>query len=174
MLFLNYAYGKFKSPASKIPMPLLVVGLVRTVACAGWVYVTSTDDHDLHDVAMITYLVLTLPYMVMTIQLSNAIGGKETNRWANAWRKRILITFLLNIIPLVYFYIRHQVDHVAGAYSTYAYFEWALVLYDVGFDALSFSDLTHLGLNVVDLGPDGQDVPLWCVTVQDKPHLMRV
>jgi hypothetical protein len=29
---------------------------VRTLSCGGWVYITSSDDHDVHDVLMITYM----------------------------------------------------------------------------------------------------------------------
>ncbi|CAG8702252.1 1805_t:CDS:2, partial [Gigaspora margarita] len=43
---------------------LLIVGIIRTVSCGGWVYITSSDDHDMHDIAMITYLVCTLPWML--------------------------------------------------------------------------------------------------------------
>ncbi|GAA5797601.1 hypothetical protein HPULCUR_002991 [Helicostylum pulchrum] len=31
---------------------LLSVGLIRTIACGGWVFITSTDDHSIHDIAM--------------------------------------------------------------------------------------------------------------------------
>ncbi|CAG8577901.1 10965_t:CDS:2 [Cetraspora pellucida] len=40
------------------------VGIIRTVSCGGWVYITSSDDHDIHDIAMIIYLVCTLPWML--------------------------------------------------------------------------------------------------------------
>ena len=43
---------------------LFVIGILRTLSCGGWVYITSTDDHDIHDVCMITYVVLTLPWMI--------------------------------------------------------------------------------------------------------------
>ena len=48
-----------------------VVGVLRTITCGGWVYITSTDDHDTHDVFMIAYIVLTLPWDIMVIRHSD-------------------------------------------------------------------------------------------------------
>lgn len=42
---------------------LLVVGAARTLACGGWVYITSTDHALVHDVAMGLYLGLTPVWM---------------------------------------------------------------------------------------------------------------
>jgi hypothetical protein len=39
-------------------------GLVRTFSCGGWVYITSSDDHDVHDILMIAYIVADLPWMI--------------------------------------------------------------------------------------------------------------
>ena len=41
----------------------MLCGVLRTLACGGWVYITSSDDHDVHDVLMISYIVLNLPWM---------------------------------------------------------------------------------------------------------------
>lgn len=41
-----------------------MIGLIRTLSCGGWVYITSTDDHDVHDVFMILYMVCNLPWMI--------------------------------------------------------------------------------------------------------------
>lgn len=43
---------------------VLGVGLVRTLSCGGWVYITSSDDHDVHDIFMILYMVCNLPWML--------------------------------------------------------------------------------------------------------------
>ncbi len=39
---------------------------MQNLACGGWVYVTSTDDHFFHDIAMFAYLALTPPWMFIT------------------------------------------------------------------------------------------------------------
>ncbi|KAF7967486.1 hypothetical protein HWV62_34097 [Athelia sp. TMB] len=60
-------YYLAQSTTSILPTLVLVSGLVRTFSCGGWVYITSSDDHDVHDVLMITYIVLTIPWMAGTI-----------------------------------------------------------------------------------------------------------
>ncbi|KAJ2082915.1 Protein cwh43 [Coemansia sp. S142-1] len=47
---------------------LFGIGFLRTNTCGGWVYVTSSDDHDVHDVMMIAYMLLTLPYMILLLK----------------------------------------------------------------------------------------------------------
>ena len=41
---------------------------------------------------------------------------------------------------MIYLFIRHKVHHVPGAYTIYALVEWSLIIWDVGFDALSAID----------------------------------
>ncbi|KAJ1910607.1 Protein cwh43 [Tieghemiomyces parasiticus] len=123
------------------PKALLGVALVRTVSCGGWVYITSTDDHQTHDVAMIAYMLLTLPYMLCMISTTAstplAVTDRAALRAAKKWRTVFFASFFAAIVPLVYFFIQHKVHHVPGAYSVYAIFEWALIILDVAFDAVA-------------------------------------
>lgn len=61
LLVLQYYLQRMHS--SKLPAFLFVVGVLRTLSCGGWVYITSTDDHDWHDILMVLYIVLNLPWM---------------------------------------------------------------------------------------------------------------
>lgn len=49
--------------ASSLPLAVCITGVARTLSCGGWVYVTSNDDHDVHDVLMILYIVCNIPWM---------------------------------------------------------------------------------------------------------------
>ncbi|KAK5781048.1 Cwh43p PWA37_001964 [Arxiozyma heterogenica] len=117
---------------------ILLVGVLRTVTCGGWVYITSTDDHDIHDIFMIAYIVLTLPWDIMITKVSPFKLKKALTA----------TTFFLLLIPMLYWYYQHQVKHVAGAYSIYAYFEWSLIFLDIGFDMLSYTDFQSLTINI--------------------------
>lgn len=115
-----------------------LVGLARTVSCGGWVYITSTDDHDTHDVFMIAYIILTLPWDILVIRKSEFKTGKIA----------AMTAFFGTIVPLIYWYVQHQVHKRAGAYSVYAYFEWSLIILDIAFDALAYHDFKKLSLNL--------------------------
>jgi hypothetical protein len=84
------------------------MGLFRTLTCGGWTYVTSTDDHDWHDIFMISYIVATLPWTLGCIALS------PNNGKAVKYRKYLAGSFFGTLVPLIYFFIQHKVHKVAG------------------------------------------------------------
>ncbi|KAJ2786113.1 Protein cwh43 [Coemansia javaensis] len=138
---------------------LFWVGFVRTCTCGGWVYVTSTDHHDTHDVMMIAYMVLTLPYMLLLLQLSDKVvfgHGAQALAASKRRRKWVCALFFGSIPPMVYFFINHKVHRIAGAYTTYAFFEWALILFDVMFDSLATTEFRALDLSIVPAKSDEQ------------------
>lgn len=95
-------------PGAFAPKFVATVGLIRTLLCGGWVYITSTDDHGYHDVFMISYLVFTLPWTIGCLALS------PSNRRAIKYRKTLAGLFFGTLVPLIYFYIQHKVHKVAG------------------------------------------------------------
>lgn len=98
-------------PNSSLPKFLAGIGLFRTFMCGGWTYVTSTDDHDWHDIFMISYLVATLPWTLCCLALS------PPNPRAIKYRKFFASLFFGTLVPLIYFFIQHKVHRVAGGES---------------------------------------------------------
>ena len=138
------------------------MGIFRTLTCGGWTYVTSTDDHDWHDIFMISYLVATLPWTLGCIALS------QPGQRAIKYRKIIAGSFFGTIVPLVYWFLQHKVHKRPGgmsdfqpryitmihfhlAYTIYSFFEWSLVLLDVAFDAVTVLDFSGLEIVVKDV-----------------------
>ena len=149
-----------------MPKIIAAIGVLRTFLCGGWVYVTSTDDHDFHDIAMIGYLVCTLPWTLGIIAMS------PINPKAIKYRKIVAGSFFATLVPLIYFFIQHKIHRVPGgnrirpsldanpclvAYTTYSFFEWSLVLLDAGFDAISILDFDKFEFQVVERGPKDDD-----------------
>ncbi|CBQ73327.1 related to CWH43-putative sensor/transporter protein [Sporisorium reilianum SRZ2] len=137
---------------------LLVVGVFRTLACGGWVYVTSTDDHFFHDIAMFAYLALTPPWMFITSgSLAQQRAGHQSaasdDKLAAKARKmrRIACLSFFACTPFMgFFFYRHNVLRIPGAYSHYAYFEWGLIIFDLLFDAASVYDLSRFEIHIVE------------------------
>ncbi|KAI9754884.1 MAG: hypothetical protein M1815_005383 [Lichina confinis] len=140
-----FYYLVTRRPNSLLPELVAGTGLFRSLTCGGWTYVTSTDDHGWHDIFMVSYLVATLPWMFGCFALS------PPNPQAIKYRKMLSGLFLGTLVPLTYFFIQHKVHKVAGAYSIYALFEWAIILFDVGFDAVTALDFEGLELVVKDI-----------------------
>jgi hypothetical protein len=95
-------------PGQLLPKVIALSGLVRTLTCGGWTYVTSTDDHDWHDIFMISYLVFTIPWTAGCLALS------PPNAQAIKYRKYLAGAFFGTLIPLIYFFIQHKVYRVPG------------------------------------------------------------
>jgi hypothetical protein len=143
LVFLFYCLTN--KQGSSLPKFVAGVGVFRTLTCGGWTYVTSTDDHDWHDIFMISYLVATLPWTLGCLALS------PPNPRAIKLRKYLGGAFFATLVPLVYFFIQHKVHRVPGAYTIYAFFEWSLVLLDVAFDAVTAVDFSGFEIVVKDV-----------------------
>ena len=144
-----------------MPKFVMYSGLFRTITCGGWTYITSTDDHDWHDIFMISYIVATLPWTLGCLALS------PNNPTAVRYRKILASLFFGTLVPLIYFFIQHKVHRVAGgmtstqnygnelliwtAYTIYAFFEWSLVLLDVAFDAVTVVEFSNFEIVVKDV-----------------------
>ncbi|KAK4244961.1 Frag1/DRAM/Sfk1 family-domain-containing protein [Corynascus novoguineensis] len=132
-------------PGRTLPKAIAISGVIRTLTCGGWTYITSTDDHDWHDILMISYIVFTIPWTTGCIALS------PPNAKAIKYRKYLASAFFGTLVPLVYFFIQHKVHRVAGAYTIYAFFEWSLILLDVAFDAVTALDFDTFEVVVRDV-----------------------
>ncbi|QIX00360.1 hypothetical protein AMS68_005877 [Peltaster fructicola] len=164
LVFLWYCLTN--RPNSTLPKFVAGVGIFRTFTCGGWTYVTSTDDHAWHDVFMISYLVATLPWTLGCLALS------PPNPRTIQLRKYLAGAFFGTLVPLIYFFIQHKVHKVAGAYTIYAFFEWALVLLDVAFDAVTALDFASLEIVIKDikgLSRGDKKRVIDSATVKDKP-----
>lgn len=140
LIFTNFI--ALYSQGSKKAWTMLISGLLRTFTCGGWVYITSTDDHDAHDVFMISYIFLTIPWTICMSLLSLKDSVAKRGRALTA------TLFFGLLVPLVYFFIQHKVHVIAGAYSYYAYIEWSLIFLDVAFDSWSYIDFSEIEFRV--------------------------
>ncbi|KIX06818.1 uncharacterized protein Z518_04794 [Rhinocladiella mackenziei CBS 650.93] len=156
-------YFLTRRPNSNLPDIIAATGLFRTLTCGGWTYVTSTDDHDWHDIFMISYLVATLPWTMGCLALS------PPNAKAVKYRKILAGLFFGTLVPLLYFFIQHKVHRVAGAYTTYSFFEWSLILFDVAFDAVTALDFEAFEIVVKDVkGLSRGDAKLLNESIKEK------
>jgi len=131
-LLVAMQYYCHKSERSSLPGWVFVSGIIRTLACGGWVYITSTDDHDAHDIFMISYIVFNVPWML------GGVACTPCNRISiRRRRKYIAAAFFATLIPLGYFFVQHKIHRIPGAYTHYAFFEWALIFLDIFFDSVA-------------------------------------
>ncbi|KAF2870983.1 calcofluor white hypersensitive protein precursor [Massariosphaeria phaeospora] len=131
-------------PNSSLPKFVAAAGVFRTITCGGWTYITSTDDHNWHDIFMVSYILATLPWTLGCLALS------PRTPTALKYRKIFAGSFFATLVPLMYFFLQHKVHRVAGAYTIYALFEWVLVLLDVAFDAVTMIEFADFDIVIRD------------------------
>lgn len=116
ILFLTYHLHRSSS--------LFAFGFLRTLLCGGWVYVTSSDDGLVHDVCMVLYIVMNVPWMAGSVLMSKGRGVRRIRyaqpryrgkRTANILKRTAMaLTFFGTIAPLVYWYLQHKVHRIPG------------------------------------------------------------
>lgn len=126
------------SPHSQRARWLGVTGTLRTLACGGWVYCTSTNFPMVHDVSMITYLLLTPAWMFISWgslapqptkeALVNQKRTQSLSEKARKSRRNTAYAFFASIPFMCVFYYRHKVLLIPGAYTIYSFFEWNLIV----------------------------------------------
>ena len=101
-------------PNSALPKFVAAIGILRTLTCGGWTYVTSTDDHNWHDIFMVSYLVATIPWTLGCLSLS-----PRRNPTAVKYRKIVAGAFFGTLVPSLYFFLQHKVQKVPGGEAVF-------------------------------------------------------
>ncbi|KAF9790260.1 Frag1/DRAM/Sfk1 family-domain-containing protein [Thelephora terrestris] len=142
LVFLQY-YLQSQTRKSSWPFTLLIVGVIRSLSCGGWVFITSNDHHDAHDVLMISYIVCNVPWMFGSISYTPSMRMITKRQ-----RKYVATAFFACIVPFVYFFIQHKVHKKPGAYTKSSLFEWGLIFLDITFDSILARDLRESGIRL--------------------------
>ncbi|KAL8286946.1 hypothetical protein RQP46_003952 [Phenoliferia psychrophenolica] len=100
------------------------------------------------------YIVSNVPWMIGSRSLLAPPTSDLSSTSPTALRGYFAAAFFSTLVPLVFFYIKHKVHAVAGAYSIYALFEWSLIALDIAFDAVVARDFARLELRIVDVGTE--------------------
>lgn len=139
LVFLSSLLVSLSKPSSPHAAILLFVGSLRTIAAGLFIYVTSSDDHDVHDIAMGLYLVLTPPWMYITSGSLAVQPNKEAlmassskKLLANQARRmrNFAASAFFGMMPfMIFFFYRHKVLEIPGAYTHYSFFEWGLIVF---------------------------------------------
>lgn len=72
-------------------------------------YITSSDDHNTHDIAMILYLLCTLPWQIGVWKTT-----PRSSQTSIKWRKIFTSLFFGTLPPMIYYFIEHKVHRIPG------------------------------------------------------------
>ncbi|XP_018431123.1 PREDICTED: post-GPI attachment to proteins factor 2 [Nanorana parkeri] len=99
-------------------------------------YVSSNDNHEIHQGAFSLFMVSSLGYMSVTLQIwrrTRKHSASSEERRSYDYKKRLFLFNLLTFLISILFFIRHNVYCEAGVYTVFAFLEYLVVLSNMGF-----------------------------------------
>lgn len=105
----------------------LLATIMVSAICISFKIVCANCFQDLHDLFMIFYLLLTIPWMFLSTE--NAKRDSQHKRYISAWTRNVpqltvfrripFYGFLATIPPMMWFYYRHSVLRIPGGMSVF-------------------------------------------------------
>ncbi|KAF8871772.1 Frag1/DRAM/Sfk1 family-domain-containing protein [Infundibulicybe gibba] len=140
LLLVALQYYLHAVPGAALPFAVFLSGIVRTLSCGGWVYITSSDDHDVHDICMITYMLCNIPWMLGGIACT-PLSRRDV-------RKRRTRCTAYQVVGLIGARQYNPALNTLAAYTYYSFFEWSLIFFDVLYDSVSEKEFRHANLQI--------------------------
>ncbi|XP_069615679.1 post-GPI attachment to proteins factor 2 isoform X4 [Ranitomeya imitator] len=106
-------------------------------------YVSSNENHGIHQLAFIFFMFFSLGYMMVTIRiwsLSRKFSVSAEERRSYRWKQCLLLLNLVSFLISLVFYYHHNASCKQGVYSAFAFFEYLVVLSNMGFHMTAWWD----------------------------------
>jgi len=122
-----------------------IFNVVENLALVGLSLWTSIDDYEIHKTCFITFIATSECYMCMTYFINkNALRnvGKlsRTQQTSLNFKRNLFIINVFSFFCAGYFFVRHNDRCEPGVYTLFAFFEYIVVLTNMGFHLTSAYD----------------------------------
>ncbi|XP_044159967.1 post-GPI attachment to proteins factor 2 isoform X1 [Bufo gargarizans] len=120
-------------------------------------YVSSNEHHGIHQLAFIFFMFFSLGYMFITIRIwriSRKYSVSAEERRSYTWKKWLFIFNLTAFLVSLLFYYRHNLHCEPGVYTVFSFFEYLVVLTNMGFHMTAWWDFGSKELLVCSLEED--------------------
>ncbi|XP_073517215.1 post-GPI attachment to proteins factor 2 isoform X2 [Phyllobates terribilis] len=116
-------------------------------------YVSSNENHGIHQLAFIFFMVFSLGHMIVTIRIWS-LSRKYSERKSYRYKQCLLLLNLLSFLISLVFYYHHNTTCKPGVYSAFAFFEYLVVLSNMGFHMTAWFDFGSKELVICSLEED--------------------
>ncbi|KAL7645571.1 UNVERIFIED_CONTAM: hypothetical protein RMT77_003957 [Armadillidium vulgare] len=120
-----------------------ILNLVENCALLGLSFVSSRENYDLHKVFFITFMLCSELYMILTYLLmkdNTQFLAKPLERLAFRKKKQLMSFNIFCFFFALYFFYRHNAYCETGMYTFFAFFEYMVVLSNMGFHMTAYYD----------------------------------
>ncbi|XP_075909572.1 acyltransferase PGAP2 isoform X2 [Petromyzon marinus] len=139
--------------ALRLPRLAFFANVAELGGLLGLTNVSSNENHALHKLAFVTFILGAACYMLLTCRLWSYAASDEERR-SYLWKRRLAATNLLFCLLAVYFYMRHNRYCEPGVYTLFALCEYAVVLSNIAFHWTAAWDFSSIQLLVGPPPPD--------------------
>ncbi|KAK3740971.1 hypothetical protein RRG08_005662 [Elysia crispata] len=130
--------------------------IIEVSSLIGLTYVSSTENHDLHEILFIMFMAGAILYMSMTIYLfswGRANNGRVLtySESKSLFYKKLLLGLNLFVFLLsIYVFLRHNWYCEPGVYTAFAALEYLVIITNIGFHATAALDFAPFSLAYAD------------------------
>lgn len=120
-------------------------------------YVSSTENHGIHQLAFVLFMFFSLGYMLITIRIwsiSRKYSVSAEEQRSYIWKKWLFCINLSAFLFSLMFYYRHNVYCEPGVYTVFAFFEYLVVFSNMGFHMTAWWDFGNKELVIGSLDED--------------------
>uniref|UniRef100_T1JLR0 Splicing factor YJU2 n=1 Tax=Strigamia maritima TaxID=126957 RepID=T1JLR0_STRMM len=128
-------FGYFDKSWIVIIRITFLLNLIEILALIGLTYVSSTENYDVHEKCFIAFMACSEIYMLLSCYLfKKCMNSASTlERRSLRWKRILALTNILAFIVALYYFWRHNNYCEAGLYTKFAFFEYIVVLSNMGF-----------------------------------------
>jgi len=109
-------------------------------------FVSSTENNEFHGSSFITFVLFSQLYIIITLYMFRYSGRQRASSQGHKSYQTKQALFVINICALlasVYFFVRHIRYCEPGVYTIFAFFEYVVVLSNIGFHATVAIDMSE-------------------------------
>jgi len=117
--------------------------VLENVALLFLSFISSKENYPLHKVSFTCFMIFSELYMILSVALLKDFQNMLTHsyqRYAYRLKKKLMIANLFAFFTALYFFYRHNTYCEPGMYTVFAFFEYLIVLTNMGFHMCAYYD----------------------------------